>query len=107
MCAACLVTVRGASYCAGCKRLAIAGQPMPVLAESAKAAEAFKYSIVGIFLFGFILEPVAIYRAWEARRQMAADPTLGGRGKATAAVVIGFSAFFFSIVGLVQRCNAL
>lgn len=58
-----------------------------------EANEALIYSIVGIFCFGIILEPIAIVKALKAKKMIEQNPRLQGSGKVTAALII-------SIVGL-------
>jgi hypothetical protein len=90
-CANCLVTVRGRRYCSSCKIMAV-GDRMPMVEMAtipcAEADEAFKYALIGIFCFGFILQPIALVKAIQAKKLIAANPALSGSGKATAAVVI-------------------
>jgi len=62
------------------------------------ASTALACAIVGLFLFGIILEPLAIYYGLKAKTQIDADPRLSGSGKATAAVVIGVVGFILSII---------
>ncbi len=91
-CRSCLVTVKGRTYCASCKVMALDGQT-PVFAEvtreCAEAGDALKYAMIGIFCLGFIFGPIAISKAVAAKKLLAADPTLTGWGKANAAVVLG------------------
>ncbi|HET7503521.1 MAG TPA: DUF4190 domain-containing protein [Kofleriaceae bacterium] len=59
--------------------------------------------IIGLVFCQIILGPVAIIQANSAKRAMAADPTLGGEGLATAGMVMGIiDLVFFVIVVLVQ-----
>jgi hypothetical protein len=53
------------------------------------ATQALVYGIIGLFVCGVILGPVAISKANGAKRAMASDPTLGGEGMATAGIVLG------------------
>jgi hypothetical protein len=53
-----------------------------------KANTALILAIVGIFLLGVVLEPIAIFKALKARKMIKADPKLTGEGKATAAIII-------------------
>ena len=68
-----------------------------------EADEALKYAIIGIFCFGIILEPIAIHKALEARKQIAMNPNLTGSGKATAALVIGVVCLILWVIGIAQR----
>lgn len=68
-----------------------------------EANEALTYSIVGIFCFGIILEPIAISKALKARKMMQLNPRLSGSGKATAALIIGIVALVLWIIGMIGR----
>jgi Domain of unknown function (DUF4190) len=56
---------------------------------SGKAIAALVLGIVGLFIFGFIAGVIAIILAVLARKEIDADPSLGGRGLATAGLVLG------------------
>ena len=56
---------------------------------SGKAIAALVLGIVSIFIFGFIAGLIAIILAVLARKEIDADPSLGGRGLATAGLVLG------------------
>jgi hypothetical protein len=105
-CPNCLVTVKGRSYCASCKVMAI-GDRAPVFEqlteECEEAKEALKYAIIGIFCFGIFLEPIAIKKALDAKKMIAANPNLTGSGKATAALVIGITVFVLWLVSIFAR----
>ena len=90
-CANCLVSLSGQQYCGSCKVLAVSGRPVVEAATipCELANEALKYALIGIFCFGFILQPMAIYKAVQAKKEIAADPQLTGEGKANAALTIG------------------
>ena len=68
-----------------------------------EANDALLYAIIGIFCCGIVLEPMALVKAAEARRQIAADPRLLGSGKATAATIIAVIALILWIIGMVAR----
>jgi hypothetical protein len=68
---------------------------------STAAAASIKYAIIGIFCFGFILEPVALVKAVQAKRELAADHSLRGAGRANVAILIAIMTIFFWMVGLV------
>jgi hypothetical protein len=102
-CANCLVMLKGAQYCGSCKSMAVSVAAVPILQECQEAAEALKYALVGIVCLGIILEPMAISKALKARQLIAANPTLGGKGKATAALVIGIIALTLWVLGMVAR----
>ena len=105
-CENCLVTIRGQKYCGSCKVMALGGQT-PVfeavteLSEDAK--EALKYAIIGLFCFGIILEPIAIAKALQAKKMIAANPNLTGSGKATAALIIAIIGLILWVVGIFAR----
>jgi hypothetical protein len=90
-CANCLVTVRGRKYCSSCKVMAV-GDRMPMVEVATmpcpEADEALKYALIGIVCLGFILQPIALVKAIQAKKLIAANPALTGSGKATAAIVI-------------------
>jgi hypothetical protein len=54
-----------------------------------QAGKALKYALIGIFCFGFILGPIAISKAFTAKREIKADPKLDGKGKVAAALMVG------------------
>jgi len=53
------------------------------------AVAALIYGIIGLFLCGVVLGPLALSKARAARNAMASNPTLGGEGLATAGTVLG------------------
>jgi hypothetical protein len=53
------------------------------------ATNALIAAIVGLFICGIVLGPLAISKANAAKREIKADPSLQGEGVATAALVIG------------------
>jgi aerobic-type carbon monoxide dehydrogenase small subunit (CoxS/CutS family) len=102
-CGNCLVEVGGQRYCASCKTMALQGQaPMVDIATEPcpDAGQALAFAIVGLFICGIILEPIAISKAMSAKKMIAENPRLTGSGKATAAMVI-------AIIGLVVWAIAL
>ena len=108
-CENCLVQIAGAKYCGSCKVMAVQGQPA---AEAATmpcklAGEALTYAIVGLFCFGIILEPVAIFKASKAKKMMAANPALTGSGKATAALIIAIIGLVLWVLGIISRVSDL
>jgi len=85
---------------------------VPLVAEEAtipckEANEALTYSIVGIFCFGIILEPIAISKALKAKKMIQLNPRLTGSGKVTAALIIASIALLLWVLGLVARVAAL
>lgn len=53
------------------------------------ATNALISAIIGLFICGVILGPLAISKANEAKREIQADPSLQGEGMATFALVLG------------------
>ena len=109
-CRNCLVTVKGRTYCASCKVMALSGQtPVfeQVTEDCAEAGEALKYAIIGVFCFGIILEPIAIAKALGAKKLMAANPNLTGSGKANAALAIGIIGLVLWVIGMFARFSKL
>ena len=108
-CENCLVEVRGEKFCASCKMSAVSDAPPPVeeshMLPCKEAGEALKYALVGILCFGFILEPVAIYRALQAKKKIKTNPNLSGAGKATAALVIGITVLCGYILWVIDRVS--
>lgn len=85
--------------------MAVQANAAPVVLECREAGEALKYAIFGIFCFGIVLEPMAISKALNARRMIDTDPTLGGRGKTTAALVIAVVALALWVLGMFSRLS--
>lgn len=109
-CNLCLVTVKGAKYCADCKGSAIKGDAIASSQGSAgvcqEAGEALKYALIGIVCFGIILEPIAIFKALKAKKMIAENPRLEGAGKATAALFIAIAVMIIWVLGLIARVSA-
>lgn len=74
---------------------------------SSDAKSALTFSIVGLFFFGIILEPVAFFQALKARRQIAASTQLTGMGKTTATLIIACSGMALSVLNLIARIRGL
>jgi len=110
LCGNCLVFVRGQKYCSSCKMTAF-GHNLPVperaMTSCAEADDAFKYALIGVFLFSFILEPMAISKALRARRLIRATPTLRGSGKVTASLIVAGFAVLLFLLGLIARMSPL
>jgi hypothetical protein len=107
-CANCLVFVRGQKYCSSCKVMAI-GNRLPiverVMVACPEADDALKFAVIGIFCFGIVLEPMAISKALNARKLIAANPALSGYGKTTAALIIAAFGLLLWVLGLLSRIN--
>jgi hypothetical protein len=100
-CGDCLVEIQGQKYCGACKTMALRGGP-PILEEATipckEANDALTYSLVGIFCFGIILEPIAISKALKAKKMIEMNPQLAGLGKANSALIIGIVRFVLSLL---------
>jgi hypothetical protein len=108
-CENCLVDVQGKRYCSQCKVLAIQGKApaLTTTRNSKEAGEALKYGVVSLLCFGFILGPIAISKALKAKKEIAADPTLGGSGMATAGMILGALGFIFWVMAMFVRFSQM
>ncbi len=126
-CENCLVKLHDETYCGQCKYVVITDPlafadriacheetdfavkySLPDIPEVCEEAnEALKYSLIGIFCFGILLEPFAISKALRAREKIRGNPQLPGEGKATAALIIGFTVIVLWLLGLVDRAGNL
>ncbi len=79
---------------------------MMPMGECEAANRALKYAIIGLFCFGFILGPLAIKNALDAKKIIAMSPGMGGEGKATAALVIGIIDVVFFVLGILIRVSS-
>ena len=74
---------------ADCKVMALEGQPADDAPISCREAnEALIYAIVGLFCCGFVLAPLALHKANQAKKLIEANHHLQGSGKVTAAIAI-------------------
>ena len=91
-CGDCLVEMLAQTYCASCKVIPVQGRPAieELTRPCSLADEAFKMGVVGLFVFGIALGPMAILKAREARNTIAQDPSLSGSGKTIAAELLGY-----------------
>lgn len=85
---------------------------MPEVSDEAtipckEANEALTYSIIGIFCFGIILEPIAINKAIQAKKMIKMNPRLAGAGKATAALIIAIVGLVLWVLGLIAKVAAI
>ena len=71
-----------------------------------EANEALMYAILGLFCFGFILEPIAINKALKAKKLIAEDPRLSGSGKITAALIIAAVGLILWVIMIIGRITA-
>ena len=104
-CVHCLVEVLGQKYCSSCKMMAVKGAPPPEEGNlpCETAGKALTYSIIGIFCFGFVLGPVAVVKAVEAKKEISADPRLAGLAKANVALLLGIADFVLSLLTLIGK----
>lgn len=108
-CGNCLVEVHGQQYCGSCKVIEIQGQPPPSLPPKSickEARDAFIMSLVGLFCFSIILEPVALIKATQARTLINGDPSRGGWGLTIGTTFIALFGLVLSVVGLFARFAA-
>jgi hypothetical protein len=63
-----------------------------------EARDALILAIFGIFCLGIVFEPWALIKASQARQKISADPTLTGRGMATAATIIASIVLVLSVL---------
>jgi hypothetical protein len=107
-CPECLVEIHGQKYCGACKVMALRGTP--VIAEEAtipckEAGEALTYAIIGLFCFGIILEPIALSKAFKAKKMIEMNPRLTGSGKCTAAIIIAVIGLVLWVLGIFARIS--
>jgi hypothetical protein len=107
-CGDCLVEVHGQKYCASCKVMALKNPPLhfeePTI-PCKEANEALTWSIVGLFCFGIIVEPIALNKALKARKLINENPRLQGSGKVIAAIVISSIGLLLWIIGMLVRAG--
>jgi hypothetical protein len=63
-----------------------------------EATEALVYALIGLFICGIVFGPIAISKGSTALKKINEDPDRGGRGKATAGIVIGIIDIVFTII---------
>lgn len=105
-CANCTVDMGGRTYCGSCKVLAVEGRTLVVesnLSPCKEAQSALVMALISPMCFGIILGPMAILKAIEAKKLIAANPQLTGSGKANAAFVIGIFGLAFWFLSLLTR----
>jgi hypothetical protein len=104
VCIACRQTIDDRTYCQACAGKASAGAPAYLPREQAPGAViALVLGIVGLMTgqLGIILGPLAIYYAVKAKRAVAENPLLEGRGMATAGYVLGIIATVLGTIGTI------
>jgi len=108
-CGNCLVEMGGQKYCGQCKVMSVDGPPPIDVATlpCKEAGESLTYAIIGIFCFGIILEPIAIFKALKAKKMIGLNPRLSGSGKATAALIIGIVSLILWVIGMIAQFSQL
>ena len=104
-CEDCLVSVSGTNYCASCKGRAVGGLPVPTAGtiRCKEADQALGLAVLGVFILGPILAPLAIVRSIQARRRLAGDTRLHGDAQAAMATAIAIAALALYAVTLVSK----
>ena len=72
-----------------------------------EAREALTMAIIGLCICGIILEPMAISKANEAKRKIAANPNLTGQGMANAATIIAVIGLILWVLGIIARVSQM
>lgn len=71
----------------------------PVVEQrSGKAVAALACGILSLIVFGFIFGPIAVVVGIIARREIAREPNLTGRGLALAGIILGILGFIASVI---------
>ncbi len=73
------------------------------MTPNATANEAMKMAIIGFFCVGFVLGPVAIVKAVNARKEIQENIMLTGWGKANAALVLGIVVTLINVLNFVGK----
>lgn len=102
-CESCFITIDGQDYCAVCKTMAVSPGMIPATGTCREARDALLFALVGFLCVGIVVEPIAMYKATQARALLKNDPSLRGKGVADAALFLAVCGFLFSVVGLVAR----
>ena len=107
LCEDCRVTAQGRSWCRACLTATVALLPPPTAGtiRCREADQAFRLALIGIFVLGPVLEPIALVRASQARRLIAADTRLAGDAKVAIATAIAVAAL--AIWGIVLGSKLL
>lgn len=74
--------------------------------ECDEAKTALILGIIGVFCFGVILGPIAIYEGVKARRLIRQNPQLTGKTMATAGLVLGIITTAFWVLGILLQIIA-
>jgi hypothetical protein len=94
----------GLMYCNQCRALLPIGAPMCANCQAFTSPDNMYHGprmnapgavaslvcgIIGLLICGIVFGPIAIAQSSQAKRAIAADPTLGGGGMATAGLILG------------------
>lgn len=106
-CEDCLVIAQGKSWCRACLTATVALLPPPTAGtiRCREADQALRLALIGVFVLGPILEPIALIRASQARRLMVKDARLTGDAKVALATAIAIAAL--AIWGIVLGTKLL
>ena len=83
------------------------GPPIALRLANKQAGEALACAIIGFFFCWPILEPMAIFKATNARKTLERYPGAPGSGKATAALIIAWVTIGIGILGFVIQFVAM
>jgi hypothetical protein len=102
-----LMLAIGTQICPGCRAItSLDGLYHGPKINAPGAVASLVLGIIGIFLCGVILGPLAIWQSNTARRAIHSDPMYGGGGLAIAGMVLGIVALLFNFVGMMMVCGA-
>ncbi len=80
--------------------------PQPGQRTEGLAVASLIVSVVGFLCFGVITGPIGIVLGVVARGRIDRDPTLKGRGLATAGIIVGACVFVLSLAGFLLLTRA-
>lgn len=97
----------GQQYCGACGAPVTAAAPDPIatlpptaVRTSSKAVSALVLGILGVFVVPLVCSILAIVLGRQAKREIEADPHLGGDAMATAGTVLGIVGICLFAVGI-------
>ena len=71
------------------------------------ASSALIFALVGIFCFGIVLGPIAIFKGIKAINTINFDPNYKGKGRAIAAIILGSLEVLLWVLGIIGRLATL
>lgn len=89
VCSECRAMLGGKTYCKPCAEEGFAAKPAVRREQAGGAVASLVCAIIGFFIFGFVLGPIAIVLSRGATRRITENPELGGNELAIAGLVIG------------------